>query len=112
MYRRVEASVFYISDGVDLNLQLPASFMPETSVVLVAVPVHGTEKTDFTFALKVTQIEVNIFNCDKKEKKSSLKCTLIFWFIYIVLSVLFVKGSSVCTLYFATEFLNISKDDN
>lgn len=68
MYRRAEASVFYISDGVDLNLQLPASFMPETSVVLVAVPVHGTEKTDFTFALKVTQIEVNIFNCDKKRK--------------------------------------------
>lgn len=73
MYRRVEASVFYISDGVDLNLQLPASFMPETSVVLVAVPVHGTEKTDFTFALKVTQIEVNIFNCDKKRKKIFFK---------------------------------------
>lgn len=48
----------------------------------------------------------------KKEKKSSLKRTLIFWFIYIVLSVLFVKGSSVCTLYLETEFLNISKDDN
>lgn len=73
MYRRAEASVFYISDGVDLNLQLPASFMPETSVVLVAVPVHGTEKTDFTFALKVTQIEVNIFNCDKERKKIFFK---------------------------------------
>lgn len=47
-------------------------FMPETSVILVAVPVHGTEKTDFTFALKVTQIEVNIFNCDKKRKKNLL----------------------------------------
>lgn len=57
--------------------------MPETSVTLVAVPVHGTEKTDFTFALKVTQIEVNMFNCDKKEKK-------IFFKVYFDILVIFI----------------------
>lgn len=59
-------------------------FMPETSVILVAVPVHGTEKTDFTFALKVTQIEVNIFNCDKKRKKNFFKVYFDILVIFIL----------------------------